>query len=47
MFVSSLFWLALSQSTRVAALTRVYPLHALQVTSCRADKAPVHRCPTS
>ena len=47
MFASSLFWLALGQSTRVAALPRVCLLHTPQAASCRAGKAPVHRCPTS
>jgi hypothetical protein len=47
MFASSPFWLALGQSTRVATLTRVCLLHAPQATSCGADKAPAHLCPTS
>src|SRR4029434_1350615 len=47
MFASSLFWLALGQSTRAATLTRGCLLHAPQATSCRAGKAPVHLCPTS
>jgi len=47
MFASSLFWLALGQSARIATLTRVCLLHAPQATSCRAGKAPVHRYPTS
>src|SRR4029450_460342 len=47
MFASSLFWLALGQSTRAATLTRVCLLHAPQATSCRACKAPVHLRPMS
>jgi hypothetical protein len=47
MFASSLFWLALGQSARVAALTPVCLLHTPQATSYRAGKAPVHRYPTS
>src|SRR5262245_50749741 len=35
MFASSLFWLALGQFSRVAALPRVCLLHTPQATSCR------------
>jgi hypothetical protein len=47
MFASSLFWLALGQSTRAATLTHVCLLHAPQATSYHAGKAPAHLCPTS